>query len=221
MPNIERYGSSNSTFFRTARLACEGKGASYDVMPVGENTFPDLKKSEHLARHPYGRIPAMRHGDVELFESTAICAYVNGAFDGPSLVPGDPVEHAHMVQWISATNDYIVPTVLRGYIAAIFAPPGLDVETDEDKIRAMRPAIHEQIRILDDGLSDRIWLAGDAVSIADLLLAPILLYLGNTLDGLEFFEGHDNIGRWWHAVSDRRSFQATIPPFLDKESLAA
>ncbi len=221
MPNIELYGSSNSTFFRTARLACEGKGASYDVMPVGENTFPGLKKPEHLARHPYGRIPAMRHGDVELFESTAICAYVNGAFDGPSLVPGDPVEHARMVQWISATNDYIVPTVLRGDIAAIFAPPGLDVETDEDKIRAMRPAIHEQIRILDDGLSARIWLAGDAVSITDLLLAPILHYLGNTLDGLEFFEGHDNIGRWWHAVSDRRSFQATIPPFLDKESQAA
>ncbi|MDD9914883.1 MAG: glutathione S-transferase family protein [Rhodospirillaceae bacterium] len=221
MPNIELYGSSNSTFFRTARLACEEKGAPYDVMPVGENTFPDLKNPEHLARHPYGRIPAMRHGDVELFESTAICAYVNGAFDGPSLVPGDPVEHARMVQWISATNDYIVPTVLRGYIAAIFAPPGLDVETDEDKIRAMRPAIHEQIRILDDGLSDRTWLAGDALSIADLLLAPILHYLGNTLDGLEFFEGRDNIGRWWHAVSNRRSFQATIPPFLDKESRAA
>ena len=101
-----------------------------------------------------------------------------------------------MVQWISATHDYIVPTLLRGYIAAIFAPPGLDGETDEDKIRAMRPAIREQIRILDDGLSDRIWLAGDAVSSADLLLAPILHYLGNTLDGLEFFEGHDNIGRW-------------------------
>ena len=61
-------------------------------MPVGENTFPDLKKPEHLARHPYGRIPAMRHGDVELFESTAICAYVNGAFDGPSLVPGEYME---------------------------------------------------------------------------------------------------------------------------------
>ena len=217
MPNIGLYGSSNSTFFRTARLAFEEKGAHYDVMPEGENTFPDRKKPEHLARHPYGRIPAMRHGDVELFESTAICAYVNGA----SLVPGDPVEHARMVQWISATNDYIVPTVLRDYIAAIFAPPGLDVETDEDKNRAMRPAIHEQIRSLDDGFSDRIWLAGDAVSIADLLLASILHYLGNTLDGLKFFESHDNIGRWWHAVSDRRSFQATIPPFLDKESQAA
>ena len=221
MPNIELYGSPNSTFVRTTRLACEEKGAPYEMMPVGENMFEDLKKPDHLARHPFGRIPAMRHGDVQLFESAAICAYVHGAFDGPALVPADPVEQARMVQWISAINDYIVPTTLRGYVAAIFAPPGLDVETDEAEIKAMRPAIHDQCRIPDDGLKGRTFLAGDGITIADLLLVPILHYLGNTLDGLEFFEGRDNIGRWWRAVSERPSFKNTVPPFLGKENRAA
>ena len=50
---------------------------------------------------------------------------------------------------------------------------------------------------------------------------PILHYLGNTLDGLEFFEGRENIGRWWQAVSKRPSFKNTVPPFLDKENKAA
>lgn len=220
MPDIEIYGSPNSTFVRTACLACEEKGAPYEVLPAGES-IADLKKSEHLARHPFGRIPAMRHGEVQIFESVAICTYIDGVFGGPSLTPTDPIERARMMQWISATSDYIVPTTLRGYIAAIFAPPGIDVETDEDKIQAMRPTIDDQCRILNEALEGRTYLAGDSITIADLLLVPIMHYLGNTLDGMAYFEGRGNIGRWWHAVSERPSFKNTVPPFLDKENQAA
>ncbi|NKB54849.1 MAG: hypothetical protein GKS00_00775 [Alphaproteobacteria bacterium] len=221
MPNVELYGSPNSTFVRTTRLACEEKGVPYDMMQVGENTFSDLKKPEHLKRHPFGKIPAMQHGDNTVFESIAICRYIDEAFDGPALQPADALERARMTQWTSAINDNLVPTMLRGYIAAIFAPPGLDIETDEDKLNAFRETIHQHCRILDEALAGRTYLAGDRISIADLLLTPILHYLGNTLDGLSFFEGRDNIGRWWHAVSKRPSFKNTVPPFLAKETEAA
>ena len=156
MSKIELYGSPNSTFVRTACMACEEKGVAYEIHSVGEG-IADLKKPDHLARHPFGKIPAMRHGDVQLFETAAICVYIDAAFDGPALSPTDPVERARLVQWVSAINDYIVPTALRGYVAVIFAPPGLDVETDEKKIQAMRPAIHDQIRILDEGLEGRTY----------------------------------------------------------------
>lgn len=221
MSNVRIYGSPNSTFVRTARLACEEKGVPYDMLPVGENCFPDLKKPDHLARHPFGRIPVMQHGEVTIFESLAICRYVDETFDGPSLQPDSALERARMTQWTSAINDYIVPTMLRGYVAAIFAPPGLDIETDEERLESFREAIRDHCRILDEGLSGRTYLAGDNISIADFLLTPILHYLGNTLDGLSFFEGRDNIGRWWEAVSTRPSFKNTVPPFLTKENQAA
>ena len=31
----------------------------------------------------------MRHGDFTLYETTAICRYVDGAFQGPALQPAD------------------------------------------------------------------------------------------------------------------------------------
>jgi glutathione S-transferase len=40
------------------------------------------------AVHPLGKIPALRHGDVTLAESRAICFYIDHAFGGPPYGAG-------------------------------------------------------------------------------------------------------------------------------------
>ena len=67
--------------------------AEYDLVPVnimeGEGAQP-----EHLARHPFGKIPVLDHGDLRLFETGAITRYLNDTLPGKSLVPGNARDRA-------------------------------------------------------------------------------------------------------------------------------
>jgi glutathione S-transferase len=56
------------------------------------------------AIHPLGKIPAMRHGNFQLFESKAIATYVDRTFTGPKLFPDDAKLCAQIEQWVSVAN---------------------------------------------------------------------------------------------------------------------
>ena len=64
------YGPAISTYVRTVRLVCEEKAAPYELVEVdimqGGNKTPD-----HLARHPFGRVPAFEHDGFQLYETSA------------------------------------------------------------------------------------------------------------------------------------------------------
>ena len=46
------------------------------------------KQEPHLSRQPFGQVPALKDGDFELYESRAMCRYINDKVNGP-LVPRD------------------------------------------------------------------------------------------------------------------------------------
>jgi glutathione S-transferase len=90
---INLYGLERSVYTRIARLALEEKGAPYTLHEVeifgAEGVPPD-----HLVRHPFGRIPALEHGDFWLYETAAITRYVDEAFPGPGLQPQEAMTRA-------------------------------------------------------------------------------------------------------------------------------
>ena len=58
MSEVVIYGVPGSPYVRMPILACEEKGAPYRLVPLGPG---DTKSAEHLARQPFGRIPAIEH----------------------------------------------------------------------------------------------------------------------------------------------------------------
>jgi len=110
MPALQIIGMPQSTYVRTSRLTAHEKGVDYDL--VVEMPYSDAVS----AIHPFGRVPVMRHGDVELFESKAINTYIDRAFDGPALIPADPAGQARMEQWVSVINTVIDPLLIRRYL---------------------------------------------------------------------------------------------------------
>ena len=96
MADVILHGVAPSTYTRTARLTCEGKGVSYQLEPV------EFGSARHLALHPFGKIPILEHGSTRIFETLAIARYVDEAFKGPALQPADAKGRALMTQWISA-----------------------------------------------------------------------------------------------------------------------
>ena len=108
----EIIGSSRSTYTRVVRMVCEEKGIEY-VLSEAELGAPEL-----FAIHPFGKMPVMRHGDVELFESKAIAAYLDRRFPGPTVFPSDPLLGALTEQWVSLVNTVIDRVVSQFEISA-------------------------------------------------------------------------------------------------------
>ena len=205
MSNVILYGPPQSTYVRTARMACEEKGVAYTLEAV------ELKSEAHLALHPFGKVPVMRHGEVLLYETKAICSYIDANFDGPALQPRHPGPLGLSEQWISTVNCYMYDTLIRQYLFSYLFPKGADGQPDRSAIDAVVPEVKRQIGLIDRGLEGRDWLAGE-FSLADMFLAPIMFYLGNAPESAEATGSSANIQRVGAAMKARSSFTNTMPP---------
>ena len=95
-------------FVRDLRLrwACEEAGLDYAV-----RTVPfDGRETNHLARQPFGQVPFLNDGDLELFESGACLLHLAGKSE--ALMPRDPAGAAQTLEWtIAARNSLEMVTV--------------------------------------------------------------------------------------------------------------
>ena len=212
MADVTLYGFPQSTYVRTARMALEEKGVSYDLLPI------DIGSDEHLTLHPHGKMPAISHGGFNLYETGAIARYVDETFDGPQLQPIDVRQRGLMNQWISAIMDYYYSDMIRAFVIERVLAPSRGREPDEARIAEAMPRIERQVAIVEQGLAGRNYLAGETVSLADLFLAPIFFYAGLQPEGETLFGGKANIAAWKQRISARSSFQATLPPMPDQQA---
>lgn len=195
MSKLELFGLQPSSYVRTAMMAFAAKGVAFDLTPV------DFRAAEYKQHHPFRRMPAMRHGDVALYEALAIAVYVDSAFDGPALQPASSAERAQMFQWISVINDYVYGSLVGGCIAERFLKPMRGQTPDEEVIRIARPKIAEHLDILNTALTRQSYLAGDQFSLAECFLAPILFYFAHTPEGHEMLPDYPALQAWQTRVA--------------------
>jgi glutathione S-transferase len=198
MADIKIYGVPPSSFTRTARLACHEKGIDYELVPM----FP----GQMGALNPFQKIPAITHGDMTLYESTAILRYLDRTFPGPKLWPLDSRQAALCDQWVSAVNDSLVNSALR-FLANHFGFLPVPREMADIYLAKAR----DVVPVFDRQLSQTRFLVGDSATAADLFLAPIV-YNFPAVPGLkEIGEGAPNLARWMREMSARPSMKATEP----------
>src|SRR5262245_22222582 len=98
------HGYHYSVYNRIARLALAEKGVAYERAEV--NPFDPAMPAAYLALHPFGRVPTLVHDGFVLYETGAITRYVDRAFRGPALQPGEPRALARMDQLIGVIDSY-------------------------------------------------------------------------------------------------------------------
>jgi glutathione S-transferase len=205
MTDITVYGISLSPFVRTVRMSLEEKGIQYDLKPFQPHS------DEINARHPFGKVPAFRHGNVDLCETIAITTYIDEAFEGPALMPADPAERAKVYQWISFYTDNGVPTLGGGVVVQRLILPMVGRTPDEALIEQSMPKARKYLEVFDEGLKGRDFLAGKLLTLADLFPAPMIEYTRMIPEGEELLQGLSNINRWFDAIAARTSFVKTAP----------
>ena len=87
MADLIVHGVLGSPYVRAVRLALEEKRLPYRVAQLAPGTS---RSPEHLARHPFGRMPVLEDGDFTLYETQAILRYLERRAPSPALVPADP-----------------------------------------------------------------------------------------------------------------------------------
>ncbi len=206
MPNITIYGPPQSTYTRTARMTCVEKGADYDLQPI-EFGSPEL-----LAMHPFGKVPAMRHGNFTLYETGAICRYVDRALPGPSLLPEDGERRALVDQWISAVSDYFYTDMIHGWVLQYVFARGPEGQPDMAVIKPSVDKSRSHLEALNAAYDGRDFVVGDSLTLADLYVAPIMTYVHGMPEGPTVLEGLTNIHHAGEAMMARASYKQTLPP---------
>jgi glutathione S-transferase len=206
MPKPEIIGSARSTYTRVVRMVCAEKGIDYVL------TEKWLGAPELSAIHPLGKMPVLRHGDVELFESRAIAGWLDRHFPGPNLFPSDPHLAALTEQWVSLVNTTIDRTLIRTYLFAYIAAKLAGTAPDRKAIDAVTPAMREQIGILDRAVARSGHLVGDSFTFADINLMPILYYMKQVPEGAEALAAARNLTAYYEKHAARPSFVSTMPP---------
>jgi glutathione S-transferase len=202
------YGVPGSPYVRSALLGLHEKQAPYRlaVLPAGARP---THSPEHLQRHPFGRIPVLEQGEFRLYETQAILRYVDAILPGPVLQPKDPRRAARMNQIVGIVDWYLFPYASVGICAErLMSHRFWNRPPDEGNIAKALPWVRVCITELERLQGSAEFLAGDALSIADLMVAPHLLFLRGTPEGEELLRGRA-LDEWLTRMRARSSVQAT------------
>jgi glutathione S-transferase len=208
------FGAPYSVYVRAVRLVLEEKGVHYDLVPV-DIFASGGAPSEHMKRHPFGKIPAFEHAGFGLYETGAITRYVDEAFPGPRLQPDEPRGRARMNQIISILDSYVYRTLVWDIFVERVSRPKSGAASDEQRIARALPKAEVCLSALSELMDEAPWLAGPTVSLADLHAAPMVALFRLAPEGAALLAREDRLVGWWTRVSERLSFLRTQVPAVE------
>lgn len=208
MTDCKLASTKMSSYGLSARVVLEEKGVEYERVVIDG---ADLKSGSHITDvHPFGKVPALFHGDFHLYETAAIARYVDEAFDGPALQPTSVKNRAQMQKWINITGQYLYSAVIGDLVMQRLAPKigVFGGVTDETVVSAAVPVIGHQLDLIEQALSDDTpYLAGD-FSLADIMVATVVQYIGMTPESTALFGDRPSVAEWIGRVTSRPSYEA-------------
>ena len=204
------YGDPISTYVRTVRLALEEKGVAHTLETV------DLVKGQHaeaahLARNPWGKMPAFEHDGGVFYETSAIVRYIDQVFPEPPLMPATGRARVPVNQVMSIVDSFGYPASITNIFIPRVLVPSLGGETDEAQVKEALPKAELFLKELGRLLDTASYFGGDDVSLADLYVLPVLTYLQAVPEGKAMIEATPNVAAWMARMNERDSVKAVMP----------
>ena len=173
-----------------------------------ETVAVDLTKGEQgspefVELNPCARVPVLVDGELKLWESHAILAYL-GEKTG-RLWPTTAAGRADAIRWLFYLSGTISPpaTELAFNRIAVKFSGGTP---DEAAIARGEKGLAAPIRIVDQHLASRQWMLGDQFSLVDCDYGPVF----NVIDRAGFsFSDYPHVRSYIEAIRSRRAWQET------------
>ena len=181
---IQLYGIPG-TATTAPHMVLEEIGTVYEFVTV-ERTDDGVPTAPpgYLEISPFGKVPTLRHNDLVLTESAAICLHLADAFPDAGLIPkhGAP-ERSEAMRWLMFLTNTVQPAYLR-----FFYPQRHT--TDPDGADQVVAAAVAELTRLRDHIAAQLegpFLQGARFTIADVYLAMLSSW-GTEIEGA---------GSWW------------------------
>lgn len=189
-------------YAQRTRLVLLEKGLDCETVEIDLRNKPDWFASVS----PYSKVPVLLHGDVGIWESNIINAYLDEVFPEPSLTPGDAAARAAMRIWIAHDDTKFVPATYKVLLA----------RDEPEKQELYRDTILGCLRFMEhEALGKRRsgpWWLGEQLSLADLAIYPHMERLAVLREyrGIELPAECGRLREWLSAMQERSSVRATM-----------
>jgi glutathione S-transferase len=233
---VELYHFWSSVCSVRVRMALEEKKVPWTSRYVDLFKFDQLRP-EYLAINPDGVVPTLVHEGEPIRESSIINEYIDAAFEGPSLIPADPLKAARMREFVKACDEgfdaivkltmvkYILPKLRNRWGDEVLREQAqrrptkfyqdlhsraVRGEIGEEELAESRAKIATLLDRLEATLAPGPWIVGD-FSLADVSVAPYVFRLA-ALGQDQFWSvsKRPRIHAWYAALSARPSFQVAV-----------
>ena len=173
-----------------------------DLM-AGENRMP-----EHLARNPMGQLPALELDDGSFItEITAICEYLEDIHPTPTLIGADAETRANTRMWTRRVDINICEPLTNGFRYAEGLPLFKDrIQTIPQAADDLKALAQAGLSWLDGDMKDRPFVAGDALTLADIVLFCFMAF--GAAVGQPIKAEHKTLTAWFERIKARPSAAA-------------
>ena len=187
---ITLYGHEISGNSYKARLLLSLLNLEYEWVRV------DLMKGEHkspeyLAKNPFGQVPFLVDGEVQLADAQAILVYLARQYGGEKWLPLDALSLAQIIRWLSTAAGEVRQGPENARLYYLFgAGTNINIERATQKSEFI-------LTQLDQHLSDRTWLEFDHPTIADVAIYP---YIALAREGKIDLDAYPHVLNWIERV---------------------
>ena len=201
MPQLTLVSHNLCPYVQRAAIALLEKGVPFERVMVDLSAKP----AWFAAISPLGKVPVLRVArpdgtSVALFESAAICEYIEDSQPGPSLHPEDPLERARHRGWMEFGSSVL---------ADIW---GLETTSDAEAFAAKRGALAVKFGRVEAALGAGPWFAGDRFSLVDAVFGPVFRYFDvfDAIADTGLFAATPKVRAWRVALAERPSVTAAV-----------
>ena len=192
---------------QVVRMFAAERGLDLDTTEVdlmaGENRL-----APYLEKNPSGQLPCLELDDGScLAEVTVICEYLDEVSPGDSLIGDNAATKGNTRMWTRRIDLGICEPLANGFRFS----EGLDLFKDRMVVRpeaaeGLKTMAQDRLTWLDGQIAGRDFIAGDSLSLADILLFCFLAFGANV--GQPLNPENKNIGAWFERMSSRPSAAA-------------
>jgi glutathione S-transferase len=168
----------------------------------------EQKHPEYLALNPNGAVPALVDGDFVLTESRAIMQYLASKKPESGLLPRDEAARADVTRWQFWDSSHFSPALGTIFFQKILRPMLEKAAPDAQKIEEGLANFRRFGAVLDRHLNGKQYVAGAALTLADLTLASSLMYAKQIDAPLSELP---NMQAWFSRITDLDAWKKTAP----------
>lgn len=192
-------GRGNSANVQKVLWCLAELGQPFEREDIG-GPFGKTQTPEYLQLNPNGLIPTLIDGERVIWESNTILRYLGNKFAPTALYPADPYERSLSDRWM----DWLLST-----FSTAFVPLFVGLWREKRTLDAL--ADHHQravqhLTVLDTVLSQRQFIAGEQLSLADIALGPALY----RWYALEIPGELPNLRAWYERLEARPAFKLHV-----------